>query len=316
MNVSKQIEEILEKYIEKDEKIILACSTWADSMYLLTHLLGTKFKNNIVISYFNHNTRKQCKEEEEYIVHYAKDNNMVVEIGECDFQKIQKLYPGKGFEELAREKRYQFFDALCHIHSARFIMTAHHLDDRIETMLFHMLRGTKLSWLINMTEKSWNIIRPLIQTSKSEIYSYLKMQNIEYFEDKTNEDSSYTRNFIRNEISPKLALVHPEYQKNISHLFEYLESLKSYLDNEVRSFLWKYQSQSFSLSDFLILSSFLQKEIIRYLYFIANNNATIWLSESNIAEILRFMKWKNNKTHKEVHKLHLFKDGNTIIIQK
>jgi len=56
-----------------------------------------------------------------------------------------KLYPSKGFEELAREKRYQFFDALMHIHSAKYVMTAHHLDDRIETMMFNMIRGTKLT---------------------------------------------------------------------------------------------------------------------------------------------------------------------------
>jgi tRNA(Ile)-lysidine synthase TilS/MesJ len=55
------------------------------------------------------------------------------------------LYPNKSYEELAREKRYQFFDAVMNIYNSKYVLTAHHLDDRIETMLFNMLRGTKLT---------------------------------------------------------------------------------------------------------------------------------------------------------------------------
>ena len=70
------------------------------------------------------------------------------------FEKIQKLYPSKSFEELAREKRYQFFDAIMHIYSSKHILTAHHLDDKIETFFFNLARGSKLTGLINMKAES------------------------------------------------------------------------------------------------------------------------------------------------------------------
>ncbi len=57
----------LEKYYSKDEKIILACSTGADSMFLLYKILETRYAKNIVACYLNHNTREQCKDEEEFL---------------------------------------------------------------------------------------------------------------------------------------------------------------------------------------------------------------------------------------------------------
>ena len=77
-----------------------------------------------------------------------------MEVAECDFEKIQKLYPIKSFEELAREKRYAFFNAILNIYEAPYVMTAHHLDDRIETFYFNLHRGSKLSGLVNMQECS------------------------------------------------------------------------------------------------------------------------------------------------------------------
>ncbi len=224
-----------------------------------------------------------------------------------------KLYPSKWFEELAREKRYQFFEALQHIHQATYLITAHHLDDRIETMLFNMIRWTKLSGLINMTEKSGNILRPLLSVKKSEIYTYLQDNALKYFEDESNSTNEHTRNYIRNQVIPHFENVHPEYQKNIWNILLYFENLQNFIDEEIKKFLWKYSTGEFSLSDFLSLTIFLQKEIIRYIYFISNNNSTIWLSEANIAEIIKFINWKNNKTIKEIHKLKLLKDWNLII---
>jgi len=300
----------LEKYYSKDEPIILACSTWADSMFLLYNILETDYKNKIVACYLNHNTRDQCKQEEEFLENLWKERWFVVEIADCDFEKIQKLYPSKSFEELAREKRYQFFDAVCIIHNTNKVLLAQHLDDRIETYMFNMLRGTKLTGLINMTESSWGILRPLLGLEKKEIYNYLHENNLKYFEDESNTSNQYTRNYLRNEILPKFKQVHPEHKKNLQNLFSYFEEVKEHLDWEVISFLW--ESQEFSVSEFLELSSLLQKEIIREVYYRTNWNSTIGLSEWNISEVIKFINGKNNKTKKEIQNMKLFKDGDRI----
>lgn len=317
------IEKFLEKHYSKEEKIILACSTWADSMYLLYEILKTPYKNNLVACYFNHGTRQQCQQEEDFLVNLGKKEGFHVEVAECDFEKIKKLYPNKWFEELAREKRYQFFDAVCHLYSTPKVITAHHLDDRIETCLFNMLRGSKLTGLINMTESSGNILRPLLKIEKKYIYDYLDKNKLQYFEDESNASNDYTRNYLRNEILPGFNKVHPEHKKNLQNLLSYFEEIKTHLDDEVDFFLWNYKDNSsqdthgalwkfFHLDHFNTLSPLLQKEIIRQIYYISHWKSTIWLSEWNIAEILKFLWGKNNKTLKEIWELHMFKDGNII----
>ena len=116
-----------------------------------------------MVCYFNHKTRPETDEEEAFIEALWKEKWFPVEIAECDFEKIKKLYPDKGFEELARDKRYAFFDAIMHIYNSKYVITAHHLDDKIETFFFNLARGSKLTGLINMTESSWAVLRPLLQ---------------------------------------------------------------------------------------------------------------------------------------------------------
>ena len=225
------ISAFLEKYISSDESIVVACSTGPDSMFLLHQLISAWHKGNIVACYFNHKTRPETDTEEEFLKNLGEKEGFRVETAECDFKKIQKLYPSKSFEELAREKRYQFFDAIAHIHHAKYTITAHHLDDRIETFFFNLLRGSKLTGLINMTEQSGNILRPLLHLEKSEILKYLDENNLKYFTDSTNTNTDVTRNKLRLNILPELACIHPNHKWNISNLLSYFEDVKSHLDS-------------------------------------------------------------------------------------
>jgi tRNA(Ile)-lysidine synthase len=136
----KAIKNFIEKYYKKDEPIILACSAGPDSMFLLYQILKTKYKKNLIVCYFNHKTRPETEDEEQFLENLCKKEKITFETAFCDFEKIKKLYPSKSFEELAREKRYQFFDAICNIYKTNKVITAHHLDDKIETFMFNLLR--------------------------------------------------------------------------------------------------------------------------------------------------------------------------------
>jgi hypothetical protein len=112
-------------------------------------------------------------------------------------------------------------------------------------------------------------------------------------------------------------------------MMKYLEEVKSHLDTEVTSFLEEQWVQIFNSKKFQIntleiygyfyieafqkLTDLLQKEVIRHCYYVSNGNSTIWLSEGNIAEIIKFINGKNNKTVKEIQQLKMKKE-NTIII--
>lgn len=301
----------LEKYYSKDEPIILACSTWPDSMFILYEILKTPYKNNLVACYFNHKLRIEADQEEIFLEELWKKEWFKVEIASCDIKKIRdSLYPSISLEELAREKRYMFFWAICEIYNTKKIITWHHLDDKIETFLFNLSRWSKLTGLINMTENYWNILRPLLSLEKNDILKYLDENNLKYNIDKTNFDNDITRNHLRNEIIPKFYKLNSKFKQNFSETLKYFEDLKNYIDNDVSNFLKN--NNYFKIDEFNNLWEFLQKEIIREIYYKTNNNSTIWLTSANIWEIIKFINWKNNKTIKEIKNLKMKKDWNKI----
>jgi tRNA(Ile)-lysidine synthase TilS/MesJ len=206
------------------------------------------------------------------------------------------------------------------IYKSKYIITAHHLDDRIETFFFNLVRWSKLTGLINMTEFSWAILRPLLNVKKSEILEYLDNNKLKYNIDTTNNNIEITRNYLRHKIIPKFEKINSNYKKNINNTLKYFEELKFHIDEEIIKFLnstessinsWKIRG--FSIVAFNNLSKFIQKEIIRYIYYISNQNSTIWLSNANIKEIIKFINWKGNKTIKEIRNLKMKKDNKIII---
>lgn len=326
----QNLEKILDKYYWPNDPVIIGCSTWPDSMYLLHKILETKYAKNLVACYFNHQLRPESDQEELFIEKLWKEKWFKVEIASADIRKIRdNFHPSKWIEEVAREKRYAFFNAICNVYEMNKVLTAHHLDDKIETFFFNLARGSKLTGLINMTEESGWIIRPLLQISKTEILAYLEENQLEYKIDETNNDTEITRNYLRHKIVPKFENINSNYKKNISNMMEYLQEVKSHLDGEVENFLEeqailifnseKYKINTldiywyFYISDFNKLSSLLQKEIIRHCYYTSNNKSTIWLSEWNISEVIKFINWKNNKTVKEIQELKMRKENEIII---
>jgi len=303
---------ILSKYIKSNEKIILACSTWPDSMFLFYEIIKSDFKNNLVVCYFNHNLRPESKKEEDFLRNLQKKYNFTLEIWSEDILELQKESISISIEELARQKRYDFLRNIKKKYNSKIIITWHHLDDKIETFLFNLARWSKLSWLINMTLISGDILRPLINIQKKEIQNFLDKNKLEYMIDKSNFSNDYTRNYIRNDILPKFEYINKNYKQNISNTLQYFEDLKYFIDDEIKKIINR-EKQYFLISEFNIKSDFLKKEIIRYIYYITNNNSTIWLSSSNIQEVIKFINSRWNKTIKEIKNMKLFKDGDKII---
>lgn len=334
------IKTFLEKYYKKDEPVILACSTWPDSMFLLYQILQTSYKDNLVACYFNHKLRVEADEEEVWIENLWKKLWFKVEIAEAKIKEIRdKFYPSSWLEEVARNKRYEFFNAILNIYKTDKIITWHHLDDKIETFFFNLARGSKLTGLINMTECSIpspegegldsGILRPLLNITKKEVLNYLEENNLEYKQDLTNFDTEITRNYLRHEIIPKFEKVNSNYKTNINNLISYLEEVKNHIDNGIQNWLKEQAIQIFNsakykintleiygyfyIKDFNKLSSLLQKEIIRHIFYISNWNSTVWLSEANILEVIKFINWKNNKTIKEIKEMKLKKENEIIV---
>jgi tRNA(Ile)-lysidine synthase len=128
-------------------------------------------------------------------------------------------------QEAARDLRYRWFEDIIgewdrNLHS--FILTAHHADDNIETLLMHFFRGTGIQGLMGiqpvMAER--NLLRPLLPFKKSELLAYAKEEELEFVEDSSNASDKYTRNFFRNQLLPQIKEVFPQVEENLVHNIE------------------------------------------------------------------------------------------------
>lgn len=234
----KKVIDFLKENLDKNASIVVACSGGPDSMCLLD--LVTKLKDelnlNIIVAHVNHKLRSESEEEAKMVENYAKENNITFELLE-----ITDYINGNFTEEDARKRRYNFFNEIIKKYQASALLTAHHGDDLIETILMRLTRGSNLSGYIGIKEISQNenykTLRPLLSITKDEIINYLKENNVPYRLDKTNEELKHTRNRYRHIVLPFLKKenpkVHEKYLKFSKELIEYDNFVNTYIkDNK------------------------------------------------------------------------------------
>ena len=197
-------------------KNLLAFSGGVDSSALFHLLLENEIPFDFAI--VNYNLRQEAKKEIEYAKKLAKKYNKKL------FIKDVKLESSSNFEKKARDIRYNFFKELIEENFYEVLITAHQLNDKLEWFLMQLSRGAGLAELLSFEEfsnkENYKIFKPLINVSRNEIENYLKQNDIKYFLDKTNSDTSYTRNYFRKEFSSKFI---KEFKKGVANSFKYLE---------------------------------------------------------------------------------------------
>lgn len=179
-------------------KYILAVSGGVDSMVLLD-LLVKKPGLKLVVAHFNHQIRPDSVDDENLVAVKVKKYGLGLEIGRGGLGQ-------NASEAEARQARYKFLNSVKAKHNAKAIITAHHQDDLIETALLNLLRGTGPRGLVALGSNP-QVIRPLVNSTKSDIERYAKNHKITWNEDPTNVDRSYLRNYLRHEILPKMTKI-------------------------------------------------------------------------------------------------------------
>ncbi|MBR5662161.1 MAG: tRNA lysidine(34) synthetase TilS [Bacilli bacterium] len=239
----KEEQEKLSKLL-KNKTVIVSCSGGPDSMALLSVVNNIKDANNIkvIVAHVNHKVRKESDEEAVMVENYAKSNNDIFELYE-----IQKYHDKANFHEDARKIRYEFLKELKDKYKADYLLTAHHGDDLIETILMRITRGSNLKGYIGFKEESnWEgikILRPLIRRTKKYLEEYDKENGIPYRIDKTNYSDDYTRNRYRNKVIPLLKEenenINLKYLKLSEELNRYYEYVKEESLNNLHSIVDK-----------------------------------------------------------------------------
>ena len=247
----------------KNDIIVVGCSTGPDSMALVHLLLGIreKYDLSLIIAHVNHNIRSESVQEQEFLKQYCEDNHLIFE------SMIIDKYGDDNFHNEARNIRYHFFETIVHKYHAHYLMTAHHGDDLMETVLMRIVRGSNLNGYSGFREivdmDDYKIVRPLIHYTKQELEEYDKCNNVPYFIDKSNLKDTYTRNRYRKYVLPFLkeedCNVHKKFLKYSNVLYEASLYINKMCDEALKRVL---NGEDLIISSFVKEDLFIQKEII------------------------------------------------------
>jgi len=277
-----------EKLINKGDKVLLAISGGADSValfYLLQSIEKT-YQLNISLAYVNHQLRADSGLEEKFIRKLAKEENYPL------FMTYWENNSQTQIEARAREFRYQFFQKTAQEQGITKIITAHHGDDLLETILMKFIRGSYLPHLSGIRAKrnqgDCQIIRPLLNFSKAELESYLLVKNATYAYDISNESQRYFRNRIRTNIVPHIRRENPNYIAKVNQFSKETIYLADYLKSSSQDFLSKHlrmEEKGFTLNGLKHLNT-AQRFVYISQTIEQNYQGTIEISQSQMSQIL------------------------------
>ncbi len=203
------------KLFEQQDHLLLAVSGGVDSVVLVD--LCFKAGYSFSIAHCNFQLRgEESSRDEAFVRELAKKYNAELYVKTFDTVALSNQYK-TSIEETARNLRYAWFEELLKTNDYRLsaILTAHHADDNIETMLMNFFRGTGMKGLRGMLPKNGNIARPLLFVQRKDIEAYALENNLAFVTDSTNASTEYTRNFFRHKIIPLVKEIYPEAEQNL-----------------------------------------------------------------------------------------------------
>lgn len=229
----QQISSLVQEYdmFPAGATVLCAVSGGADSMCLL-HILKELQQNDltVVAAHYNHLLRQDASDADEaFVQSICAQWDIPFHVGRGDV-RATAAKTGQGIEETARAMRYAFLQETAAALGAGRIATAHTADDNVETILMRFVRGSGLSGLCGIPPRRGDIVRPLLQTPRKAILSYLDVHHIPHREDESNQDLSYTRNRLRHEVVPILQSINPNLSSTVAAAARSLRQDHDYLN--------------------------------------------------------------------------------------
>lgn len=290
----------LKELFKKDDTVVAATSGGPDSMCLL-HLLcelKEKLNLNIIVAHVNHKLRCESEEEALFVEEYAKEQNLVYEYMEI------KEYEHDNLESVARQKRYQFFNELVKKYHANYLLTAHHGDDLIETILMRLVRGSSIKGYSGFKKVvdmgSFKLVRPFITLTKQDIIDYMEQHKYSYYVDQSNYSRKYTRNRYRLDVLPFLKNENPFVHLKFLKFSEELNQVNHFLDIYLKELLKDIEDdKGIFIPKLLELDTFLVKKIIEYEFRLIYVNDLFLISDKNTERIIKLI--SGNKSNGTVY---------------
>lgn len=277
--MEKAVLSTIQKYnlINANDKIVLGVSGGPDSLFMLDILnkLKEKLQFELVVAHINHMIRKEAWEEERFVKEFCQKINVEFYSKRIEVEKYannNKI----GLEEAGRKIRYEFFDEVAKVTNSNKIAIAHNKNDKVETIIMNLLRGSGVTGLQGIQPiKEDKIIRPIIEIERKDIEKYCKENNLEPRIDISNFDNTYTRNKIRNVVIPYIKEeFNPNFIETVTRLSEVITEENKFLnnvteqkyrsilikrgENEIVLDLKKFNSEEIVIKNRLILHAILQ----------------------------------------------------------
>lgn len=213
--------------IDLTAKYVLAVSGGADSMVMLHMFASLSPRPDFSVVTVNHNIRAEAHRDCDFVENYCNALNVVCRKVFVDVPLYAEEH-NLSTETAARILRYGVLDC----QDCDYVCLAHHAGDNAETVLMHILRGSGAQGATGIRPSNGKYLRPLLDMSKEQIEQYARLNKVPYVNDVTNDETKYTRNFIRHNVLPLLKRLNPNAEQNIARFAEniaedcgFLESL-------------------------------------------------------------------------------------------
>ena len=248
----------------QESSFLLATSGGVDSMVLAYLFQVSGF--NFQVAHVNYHFRGEDSNNDQKLVEdFCAQYKIVLHIYDVSEEEKKKM---KSLQNWARELRYRFFNNIREKENIDYLVTAHHLNDQLETFIINLSKASGIKGLSGIPDNENQIIRPLLEFSKDEIYEFAQKHAIQFREDTSNKKNEYLRNKIRNQIVPHLLETNENFLKNFGRSINFLSQTKDFVQAQIEE---KLQQITSSKNETWVLnkeklteeSKFVQFEILR-----------------------------------------------------
>lgn len=279
--------------------VILGLSGGPDSIFLL-HFLATFHQTGlitVIAAHLDHEWRNNSAQDVQFCHDAAKAYGINLVSATLSTLTLNTK-PNGSSEEIGRNARRAFLEQIKSDYCADVIALAHHFDDQQETFFIRMIRGTSLTGLTAMHPRRGFYIRPLLQTKKNDILTYLHDHSITYLQDPTNDSPVYLRNRIRHHVVPALRTTDNRFDITFKHTLSQLQDTERYLQNHTIAIFQTISCNNpttINIKQLRTLDPFIQHRLI--IHWLCINKVPFMPSTALFQEIMRFLKQPAGGSH-------------------
>ena len=290
---------------------LLAVSGGIDSMVLLNFFQKNHESFTFSVAHINHNYHSDSKKMENLVKNQCDKMNSDLIIENIFLKEVKS-----NIESNFRKMRYSKLEEIRKRIKADFILTAHHADDQVETILMKILNSSGVEGLQGLRKLNQNIIRPMFNISKREISDYASLNNVKFIDDPTNCDDLFTRNFLRMNVIPELKKIKNDIHIPFNNFTDRIDEVHDLITFNVQNFcnsdsyIVRQNTIEINKSEFYNLPFLVQLRIISNLCLNAKNS----FSKTDIREIKDLFRKNLSGSSKIVNEKTILVDRNSLFI--